>query len=176
MFASVYSQGHSIWSDVMGSEIDADDFWMHELHKDWVQRHPVLTTGGIKRVVPIILHGDDVQAMKYQNVGVIQWSSTLSPVFSTLKSRLLFAVVPYNLIVKGKTLVKLFEVLAWSFTHMLLGYFPVRGFNDEPFTDAWRSGRAGTPLADGWRAASYSHRADLQWIAAMFYYKNFNMN
>ena len=65
MFASVYSQGHSLWSDVMGSEIDADDFWMHELHKDWVQRHPVLTTGGIKRVVPIILHGDDVQAIKY---------------------------------------------------------------------------------------------------------------
>ena len=56
MFASVYSQGHVLWSDVMGSEIDADDFWMHELHKDWVQRHPVLTTGGIKRVVPIILH------------------------------------------------------------------------------------------------------------------------
>ena len=88
MFASVYSQGHSLWSDVMGSEIDADDFWMHELHKDWVQRHPVLTTGGIKRVVPIILHGDDVQAMKYQKVGVVQWSSTLSPVFPTQERRL----------------------------------------------------------------------------------------
>ena len=62
------------------------------------------------------------------------------------------------------------------YTHMLLGYFPVRGFNDEPFTDAWRSGRAGTPLADGWRAAYYGHRADLQWFAAMFYYKNYNMN
>ena len=59
---------------------------------------------------------------------------------------------------------------------MLLDYFPVRGFNDEPFTDAWRSGRAGTPLADGWRAAYYGHRADLQCFAAMFYYKNYNMN
>ena len=170
----IYSLGPRRFVEAVGSDADIAEFWQHERRQPWARCHPV-DKASLCKAIPGMIHGDDVMAMKFQKVCVLQWSSALSTA-TTFKSRFLIAVLPYNRLIPGVTLNMLFQVMNWSFTYMLLGYFPPLDPAGQQWTCKWRRKMGGSCLAGGYVVALFGHRGDCDWFAAVFRYNHYRMN
>ena len=83
------------------------------------------------------------------------WSSVLAEGASSYSIKFLFGAIPMKLL-PTKTLRKLanermVDVIRWDLESLLSGKFPDRDHLEQPFVDARRARKAGTPIANGWR-------------------------
>ena len=170
----LHCNGRVLFEEAVGSDADIAEFWQHERKKAWARAHPV-DKKSLGRSIPALIHGDDVVAMKSLKVCVLQWSSVLSSAAS-FKSRFLISVIPYDRCLPGVTLDALFQVINWSFTYMLLGFFPPLDPTGQEWTCKRRREMGGKPLAGGYCVALFGHKGDNDWFAAIFRYNHYRCN
>ena len=137
--------------------------------RPWFDLHPMSNEPDrTQHAIPYTIHGDDVRVHANSKVYVLTCSSALSRAPSDV-SRLLVSALLSRLCVKTKvhgrvinrTIDKLHEMLAWSFSCLLKGTWPSHDHLGQPLT-GWRAAKANTPLAGPWRTAFCHMRGDLE--------------
>ena len=82
------------------------EFWHHVSHLPWSQNHPATQPGRVDRLpytIPACLFGDDARLFKSDKMVVWQLSFFLSRAPTKL-ARFIIGVLPYWMIIPGKTL------------------------------------------------------------------------
>ena len=173
MFHCVWLIGGDIWGGLFGlsqnPDVELKEFWNKEFLHAWVQQHPAFhSPSQLRRLLPISFHGDDVAFIKEDKGLCMSWTSDLCR-SETWDGRFLMWFMPYNLLVKGRTVEALMAVVPYTMYWLQIGVFPDVNHLGEPFTeqDGWRFKMRGKPLAGGWRGA-YSHtRGDMPFMASI---------
>lgn len=117
------------------------NFWEKVRECSWAKSHPAQHYD-LDTCCPVGIHGDDVGTTKQNKMLVLSVSSLLSRAESLI-SRLAMTVILMEICIPGVTLRILYETIAWSFHWALLGIFPPRDPNGNPWPPgSWRANMA----------------------------------
>ena len=93
------------------------------------------------------------------------------------QSKFLIALVPSWRIVKGVAVTQLDKVIAWFWTWLLEGKFPLTDFYKQEWPkNSWRAKVAGSNFADGWRMAFDHLRGDEEYLVSTFKWNGYMHN
>ena len=145
-------------------------FWLGVQNEPWFQQHPAQAERQrLPFTCPVRIHGDEGSTQKRAQLMIINWVSALvhGP---SLKTRLLFTVVPASLYVKrggrNATLQALYKVLAWSFRALYTGRWPSQGLPGFVLR-----GPSGQPLAGTWRCAFVGMKGDAKFVRETMHWR-----
>ena len=102
------------------------EFWHHVSHLPWSQNHPATQPGRVDRLpytIPACLFGDDARLFKSDKMVVWQLSFFLSRAPTKL-ARFIIGVLPYWMIIPGKTLHDVHRAIVWSWQAAFDGRYP----------------------------------------------------
>ena len=185
LFARLASGAPLVFDQLFGSAEQRAAFWSElertgreepegargRVHREWLRRHPVLSSVDPLKRVPVGIHGDGGEMTSGEKVMVLSWGGICNP-GATLDTRLLFACLKESEMVHEghATLFAAFAVLAWSMTALADGVHPRVDHNGRPFaSDHWPAMArvAGQSLSpDSLRAAWLELRGDWQFLRA----------
>ena len=140
VWSTIYSCGPDIFRDVFlgpDGEQGVHDYWESMAHLQWAQNHPgfsipVPPPESKAYCVAMGVHADKGQHIKRDKMLNIAWGS-VHTVLPTLWSKMLFTVVPDDLVVHDVTFEQLYSVLVWSFWVMMLGVWPATDHKGNPW-------------------------------------------
>ena len=146
-------------------------------HPAW-KTHPMKSTPQVwARCVPIALHGDGVPVAGVgrawsKSIDIYNWSSLLSSGATKSHTFLIFGQYSkLNVHLERHDAFRvLCERLRWSFDCLQRGLWPTHDWAGRRIDDA----RAGTPLAEGWCAALWLVKGDLEWMVSKFDFESYN--
>ena len=143
--------------------------------------HPVKQIGDYQnKVVPLRIHGDGVPIgkAKKRTLDVLSFSSMVGASGSTWDTRWLMFGLVSGAKVKGGdergSMDIVWEVLLWSFSVLLRGYWPSHDWDGQSFEGTWRGERIGQPLCGGLRFALFELAADLDYLCNYLGLSHFN--
>ena len=84
------------------------------------------------RAIPFGVHGDKGQHIKKDKLLAISWGSVLC-MAPTIWSKILFAVIPDEILIPGVSDERLYAVLVWSAHWLLLGVWPPVDHDGKPW-------------------------------------------
>lgn len=158
------------------------DFWEgQDLSDPKLEGNPLMTED-YKTFCPIVIHGDGGAFQRSDSIEVISMRSLLSS-SNVSTSQLLLAAVPKSCISKSDkdsedTMRCLWEVLAWSFTHIYYGKWPEFDHAGRAWPQkSMRKARAGSPLnPDGYSGVIWSITADGEYMQNSFFLPGHSFN
>ena len=148
VFAATWEKGRPIFDYVfLGSDGVAGlkDFWQKQQGEEWVHEHPGFCREGatFDQSIPYGLHADKGQQKKL----CISWGSVLG-MAPTIYSKILFSIVPDDILLPGITDERLYAVFTWSTYFLMKGVWPSVDHDGEPWPAGTRRAiNAGRPLA-----------------------------
>ena len=158
----------------VSGKCDMETFWAKSIRAghvdDHVHRDKV--TADPSACIPLRVHGDEAPISRAEGVMVLQFTSVLSRLASTL-SKFLMLALPMSLIVPKRTLEPLYTALVWSFTILATGVMPSCGHDGRVFdtkkkATAYRSRAAGDCVMGKYLGIFMQLLGDLKWIKEEF--------
>ena len=132
-------------------EAELREFWHEQRGEEWVLKHPAFTEFHWDKSVsiPMGIHADKGQHIKKDKILVIAWGSVMCRA-PTVWSKVLYTVVPDEVLIPRETDERLYAVLVWSFQWLLRGTWPPTDHDGNPWPAGSRralNGEAQRPLA-----------------------------
>ena len=137
------------------------DYWKMQETQPWVPSHPGWEHGGTyENCIPIGIHGDKGAHIRKDKILVLSWNSVMTRA-PTIWSKILYTVVPNEVLIPGSTDERLYAVLAWSLHWLLRGVYPPCDHDGVPWPEnSVRRLNAGKPLAgrgDAYQPEVFEH-------------------
>ncbi|CAE7471903.1 unnamed protein product [Symbiodinium sp. CCMP2592] len=184
LFASMFEhENEAFFRNVASDEGTRTKFWdrmRSHSHPAW-ENHPLLHRN-IKKAIPISVHGDEVPiagigkqwSKKLVNVS---WASLLGKTETKSTQFWSMGLVEKTDVKNGPyaTMRNLWKILAWSFTALWSGLWPLTDHKGNRFPEgSIQLERAGTPLAGGFFGVVWSLIGDLDYFTQFLQLPNYN--
>ena len=126
MFHTLFKHVEDVWEHLLGDMQSLLDFWEAAANADdeWYRLHPVVAGVPAELRIHMGIHGDDADVHEGEQVLVISWNRVTFK-RPTLDSRIVFTMLRVANIVPD-TMTRVYEVLKWISTHLLLAVFRPR--------------------------------------------------
>ena len=171
LVGALYSQSRAeFMRRLAGPDHSMFEFWERSIGSEWFESHP--HRDDIVRQpaesIGLRLHGDDAPAFHNSGIFVLQFCGVTCKLPSAF-ARLLIMCIPTAVIVKGKTVEPLLQVLRWSFEQMAAGKYPTHDHNGNAFRrGSKRAQKAGETLAGLFRLFYAQTVGDWKWLKEEF--------
>ena len=187
LFATMFKNHPKFFlENICGGSFDiVRKFWSSMHANPMYQAHPMRGIHGHQdKFIPIWIHGDGVPVSGIgrswgKSVDIWSWGSLLSST-STLLSTFMIFFFFSALIVKmeGQDAFRAFmKILSWSLEALFTGRWPDRNVHGRPYDPNSAEGkRAGSWLADGYRAVVWSIKGDLDHMSKAFDFPYWNQS
>ena len=151
VFAAAWEQGLPVFKHMFcpNGEAELREFWHEQRDHEWVQRHPAFSQLNADKgfSVPMGIHADKGQHIKKYKILVMAWGSVMCRA-PTVWSKILYTVVPDEILIPRETDERLYAALVWSFQWLMHGLWPPTDHDG----NAWPRGsrrafNSGKPLA-----------------------------
>ena len=166
----------------LGDPGDFTEYWLHEVHAEWVKEHPYLQDmlpGGPENMhaIGLNLHGDEARYVAKSKILIVSITGALCRAFGFL-GRLVVAVIPEFMMIPNVTLPAVYARIRWSFVQLGKGIWPKHDFDEvTPLsTKTLRGKLAGEPLMGGYIGILDGTSADLEFYAKTFEGDNYMHN
>ena len=169
LFALLYSQHRDAFTEhIMGGSADnLPKFWKAMVNHPALRDHPMCKISGYQsKFIPLALHGDGVAVSGVgrswsRSIDVWSFSSVIGRGMTILTNFIIFLLFPNYICKSGVDSMGAWEKrMCWSFYWLAVGKWPTKYWNGSPIY----SDKAGTDLADGFRAVLWSLRSDLDFM------------
>ena len=148
-------------------------FWKQQEKQEWVIEHPGFKTYHVdfKHAIPLGVHADKGAHIKRDKLLNIAWGSCKSRA-PTIWSKILFTVLPDELLVKGVTDEELYAVLVWSLHVLMVGEWPAADHHgvEWPYGSR-RWAMQGKRLAGPFVGLFSEYRGDWEWSVDTFMWR-----
>ena len=192
-FHYLYTKKRSLFNRIMlgGDPGRVEEFWKGVQERNDPRFHQLMLTDmdrdteWLKKCVPLSFHGDEVPVIAVGKAGtksldVSSQQSVLARNSSSLVVKQpLCAVFGHNKVhtEECNTEQEIGEVLGWSYRALQAGKWPSNDHRGKAYDPLSAEGQlAGTDLADGWCAAIYLMKSDLDFLAKSLGLRHYSAN
>ena len=173
LFSNIYHNYKAAWQQViMPGQDYLDRFWQSAKELPQFRDHPLAPERSLSRLVPLSIHGDETPVLSKGKIWsssalIFSWTSLLGNIFGlSTKASQLYIWAAWHKSFNKHTNEDFFAMLLWSLECLFSGRWPDRdwrGYTVEASSPEGR--RAGSWLADGWRAILVASCGDLDYMS-----------
>ena len=153
VFAAAWEKGENVFKQLFcpGGHDELIHFWRTQRDHPWVKEHPGFCEFQHDRrwCCPLGVHADKGQHIKRDKILAISWGGIMCRK-ATDWSRILFTIIPDEILIPGVTDERVYSALTWSFQWLLRGEWPPTDHDGNPWPYGSRrylNGIAAKPLA-----------------------------